>query len=136
MDVIEITRQLGKAIQADERYAKFVVAREANEKDDALNELVGKMQLIHMSYQHEASKEDANEQKLEAYEEEFMGIREQIMANENMKNYEAARAEIDAMMNYIVGLLTECVRGEDPETCEPPKEHECGGECSSCGGCH
>lgn len=136
MDVIEITRQLGKAIQADDRYAKFVVAREANEKDDALNELVGKMQLVHMSYQHEASKEDANEQKLEAYEEEFMGIREKIMANENMKNYEAARAEIDAMMNYIVGLLTECVRGEDPETCEPPKEHECGGECSSCGGCH
>lgn len=137
MDVIEITRQLGKAIQADERYAKFVVAREANEKDDALNELVGRMQLVHMSYQHEASKEDANEQKLEAYEEEFMGIREKIMANENMKNYEAARAEIDAMMNYIVGLLTECVRGEDPETCEPPKEHECGGECSSCGGgCH
>ena len=124
MDVIEITRQLGKAIQADDRYAKFVVARE------------GKMQLVHMSYQHEASKEDANEQKLEAYEEEFMGIREKIMANENMKNYEAARAEIDAMMNYIVGLLTECVRGEDPETCEPPKEHECGGECSSCGGCH
>ena len=136
MDVIEITRQLGKAIQADDRYAKFVVAREANEKDDALNELVGKMQLVHMSYQHEASKEDANEQKLEAYEEEFMGIREKIMANENMKVYEAARAEIDAMMNYIVGLLTECVRGEDPETCEPPKEHECGGECSSCGGCH
>ncbi len=136
MDVIAITRELGKAIQADERYAKFVVAREANEKDDALNELVGKMQLVHMSYQHEASKEDANEQKLEAYEEEFMGIREKIMANENMKNYEAARAEIDAMMNYIVGLLTECVRGEDPETCEPPKEHECGGECSSCGGCH
>ena len=136
MDVIEITRQLGKAIQADDRYAKFVVAREANEKDDALNELVGRMQLVHMSYQHEASKEDANEQKLEAYEEEFMGIREKIMANENMKNYEAARAEIDAMMNYIVGLLTECVRGEDPETCEPPKEHECGGECSSCGGCH
>ncbi len=136
MDVIAITRELGKAIQADERYAKFVVAREANEKDDALNELVGRMQLVHMSYQHEASKEDANEQKLEAYEEEFMGIREKIMANENMKNYEAARAEIDAMMNYIVGLLTECVRGEDPETCEPPKEHECGGECSSCGGCH
>ncbi len=41
MDVIEITRQLGKAIQADDRYAKFVVAREANEKDDAPNELVG-----------------------------------------------------------------------------------------------
>lgn len=137
MDIIKLTRELGKAIQADDRYAKFVEAREANEKDDALNELVGKMQLVHMSYQHEASKEDANEQKLQAYEDEFMGLREQIMANPNMAAYESARAGIDEMMNYIVGILTECIKGEDPETCEPPQEHSCGGECSSCGGgCH
>ena len=137
MDIIKLTRELGKAIQADERYAKFVAARETNEKDDELNELIGKMQLIHMSYQHEASKEDANEQKLTAYEEEFMSIREKIMNNQNMINYEKARMDIDEMMNYIVAILTECIKGEDPETCEPPQEHSCGGNCSSCGSdCH
>ncbi len=137
MEIIKLTRELGKAIQADERYAKFVAARETNEKDDELNELIGKMQLIHMSYQHEASKEDANEQKLTAYEEEFMSIREKIMNNQNMINYEKARMDIDEMMNYIVAILTECIKGEDPETCEPPQEHSCGGNCSSCGSdCH
>ena len=137
MEIIKLTRELGKAIQADERYAKFVAARETNEKDDELNELIGKMQLIHMSYQHEASKEDANEQKLTAYEEEFMSIREKIMNNQNMINYEKARMDIDEMMNYIVAILTECIKGEDPETCEPPQEHSCGGNCSSCSSdCH
>ena len=137
MDIIKLTRELGKAIQADDRYAKFVAARETNEKDDELNELIGKMQLIHMSYQHEASKEDANEQKLTAYEEEFMSIREKIMNNQNMINYEKARMDIDEMMNYIVAILTECIKGEDPETCEPPQEHSCGGNCSSCNSdCH
>jgi cell fate (sporulation/competence/biofilm development) regulator YlbF (YheA/YmcA/DUF963 family) len=137
MEIIKLTRELGKAIQADERYAKFVAARETNEKDDELNELIGKMQLIHMSYQHEASKEDANEQKLTAYEEEFMSIREKIMNNQNMINYEKARMDIDEMMNYIVAILTECIKGEDPETCEPPQEHSCGGNCSSCNSdCH
>lgn len=137
MEIIKLTRELGKAIQADERYAKFVAARETNEKDDELNELIGKMQLIHMSYQHEASKEDANEQKLTAYEEEFMSIREKIMNNQNMINYEKARMDIDEMMNYIVAILTECIKGEDPETCEPPQEHSCSGNCSSCGSdCH
>ncbi|MBO5361156.1 MAG: YlbF family regulator [Clostridia bacterium] len=137
MEIIKLTRELGKAIQADERYAKFVAARETNEKDDELNELIGKMQLIHMSYQHEASKEDANEQKLTAYEEEFMEIREKIMSNQNMINYEKARMDIDEMMNYIVAILTECIKGEDPETCEPPQEHSCSGNCSSCGSdCH
>lgn len=137
MDIIKLTRELGKAIQADDRYAKFVAARETNEKDDELNELIGKMQLIHMSYQHEASKEDANEQKLTAYEEEFMALREKIMNNQNMIDYEKARMDIDEMMNYIVAILTECIKGEDPETCEPPQEHSCGGNCSSCSSdCH
>ena len=101
MDIIKLTRELGKAIQQDERYLKFVAAREANEADTELNDLVGKMQLIHMSYQHEASKEDANEQKLQAYEEEFMGIREKIIANPNMANYEAARMAIDKSIGGI-----------------------------------
>ena len=137
MDIIKLTRELGKAIQADERYAKVVAAREVNEKDDELNELIGRMQLTHMSYQHEASKEDANEQKLTAYEEEFMGLREKILNNQNMINYEKARMDIDEMMNYIVAILTECIKGEDPETCEPPQEHSCGGNCSSCNSdCH
>ena len=95
------------------------------------------MQLVHMSYQHEASKEDANEQKLTAYEEEFMALREKIMNNQNMIDYEKARMDIDEMMNYIVAILTECIKGEDPETCEPPQEHSCGGNCASCGSdCH
>ena len=137
MDIIKLTRELGKAIQADERYAKFVEARETNEKDDELNELISRMQLVHMSYQHEASKEDAKEDKLSAYEEEFMSLRDKIMNNQNMINYEKARMDIDEMMNYIVAILTECIKGEDPETCEPPKEHTCGGNCSSCSSdCH
>ena len=108
MDIIKLTRELGKAIQADERYAKFVAARETNEKDDELNELIGKMQLIHMSYQHEASKEDANEQKLTAYEEEFMALREKIMNNQNMVNYEKARMDIDEMPAHepVLSIVT------------------------------
>lgn len=61
MDIIKLTRELGAAIQQDERYAKFQAAQKANEEDKELNELMGKIQLVHMSYQHEASKEDANE---------------------------------------------------------------------------
>ena len=55
MDIIKLTRELGAAIQQDERYAKFQAAQKANEEDKELNELMGKIQLVHMSYQHEAS---------------------------------------------------------------------------------
>ena len=71
MDVIELTRQLGAAIQKDERYLAFHEARRVNEADTDLNDLINKIQRIHMSYQHEAAKDEANEEKLQAYDKEF-----------------------------------------------------------------
>ena len=55
MTVIELTRQLGAAIQEDARYKEYEAARKANEADDALNELIGKINLIQLNYQNEAS---------------------------------------------------------------------------------
>lgn len=137
-NVIALTRKLGAAIQEDDRYLAFSAAREANANDSALNELIGKINLVQLSYQQEAEKgDDANEQKLSAYDEEFNGLYREVMLNANMVKYEAARTEVDEMMNYLVQILSLCVNGDDPETCEPPKEeHHCEGECSSCGGCH
>ena len=137
MDVIAKARELGALLQQDERYTAFIEAQKASEEDTELNELLARIQLIQMSFQHEAQKEDKNEQKLEAYDKEFGEIYTKIMANPHMAAYQAARAEIDNLMNYINGIFALCLQGEDPATCEPQQEkHECGGECSSCGGCH
>ncbi len=137
MDVIAKARELGALLQQDERYTAFVAAQKASEEDTELNELLARIQLIQMSFQHEAQKEDKNEQKLEAYDKEFGEIYTKIMANPNMAAYQAARTEIDNLMNYINGIFALCLQGADPATCEPQQEqHECGGECSSCGGCH
>ncbi len=135
MDLIKMARELGAAIQQDERYLRFMETHATNEQDDALNELIGKIQLVHMSYQHEASKDDANEDKLKAYDEEFNGLYSEVMSNPNMRAYENARGEIDELMKTITGILTLCVRGEDPMTCDPSEQPSCGGECGSCGGC-
>lgn len=137
MDIIAKARELGAMLQQDERYVKLMEAQKVNEADDALNELIAKIQLVQLSFQQEAGKEDRNEQKLEAYDKEFGQIYTQIMANPNMQAYEAARAEIDKLMQYITGIFALCLQGEDPATCEPKEEHEhnCGGECSSCSGC-
>lgn len=138
MDIIKLTRELGAAIQQDERYLKFTKAKEANENDQELNDLMGKIQLVQMNYQVEASKEAPDAEKMHAFEEEFNDVYTKLMDNEKMQTYDAARAEVDEMMNYIMQILGLCVNGADPATCEPPKpeEHSCGGSCSSCSGCH
>ena len=135
MELEKMARQLGAAIQQDEAYLNFEKARVANEADEELNALMGKIRLIQMSYQVEAGKPEPDEGKMESYNQEFQGIYSQIMANKNMQAYEEARQAVDEMMNYLTGILALCVNGEDPETCDPKEhEHECGGECSSCGG--
>lgn len=131
MSLEKLTRELGKAIQQDERYLAMQKAIEANEKDTALNELMSKIQLIQVSYQHEASKEEPDEGKMQAYDEEFRGVYTQIMMNPNMQAYEKARKDIDELMNYLTGILAMCVNGDDPDTCEPTA-HSCGGDCSGC----
>ncbi len=133
MSLEKLTRELGKAIQQDERYLAMQKAIEANEKDTALNELMSKIQLIQVSYQHEASKEEPDEGKMKAYDEEFRGVYTEIMMNPNMQAYEKARQDIDELMNYLTGILAMCVNGDDPDTCDP-KAHQCGGDCSGCHG--
>ena len=68
MTVIEITRQLGAAIQQDERYKQYEEARKVNEADDELNNLIGKINLLQLNYQQEASKgDDADAAKMLLY---------------------------------------------------------------------
>lgn len=136
-DVIKLARELGAAIQQDERYKSFEQARKANEGDDALNDLIGKLNLIQMNYNQEMQKETPDQTAVAGYDKEFREVYTQVMANKNMINYETARHEVDDMMNYLIGILSLCVNGEDPATCEPHRHDEgCTGSCSSCGGCH
>lgn len=137
MTVIELTRQLGAAIQQDERYKTYEEARKANEADDALNELIGKINLIQMSYQNEASKGDeADAEKMEGFAKEFEQLYREVMLNGNMVKFEAAKTAVDDMMNEIMGILACCIDGQDPATCTPQQEHHCDGSCGSCDGCH
>ncbi len=136
MDVIEITRQLGEAIQQDERYIAFMEAKRANEEDMELNAMIGKLNLVQMAYQNESGKEAPDDKKLDDMDKEFRQLYGDIMLNENMKRYEEKKQVVDDMMNYLIGILSQCVNGADPATCEPVSaDGECTGSCSTCGGC-
>mgnify|MGYP000485429030 CR=1 FL=1 len=64
MELEKLARQLGAAIQQDKVYLDFQEAMKKNEEDAALNELMGKIKLLQMSYQHEASQETPDEKSL------------------------------------------------------------------------
>ena len=134
MDVIELTRQLGAAIQADEKYQKFAAAKKAADEDDTVQAQLAEIEKIRTEYQEAAMAENPDDARLSKLDQEFQMAYAGFMGSETMESYENARAELDAMMNYIMQILYLCVNGEDPATCEP-HEDDCGGECSACAGC-
>ena len=45
MDIIAMARELGKAIQQDERYKRIDAAKKANDEDQALQDLIVKFNM-------------------------------------------------------------------------------------------
>lgn len=140
MGMIETLRQLGKDIQADERYAALMGAAAKNDADADLQEKIGRMNLLMMNYNQEAEKGDeADQKKIGEMNNQYSAIYAEIMANENMANYQAVQGEVEKMANYISQMMGLFLNGADPETCEPKPEaeHSCGESgCSSCSGCN
>ena len=135
MDIIEMTRELGRALQNDERYIAMVTARQASDEDQALQEAIGEFNLKRMAISNEAQKDDRNEETLQRLNAEFHAVYQKIMENEHMLRYNDAKNEFDALLQRMTGILSLCADGEDPETCDYDAA-SCGGNCSSCAGCH
>lgn len=66
MELEKLARQLGAAIQQDKVYLDFEAARKANDADEELNALMGKIRLIQLSYQQEAARKNPTKQKWKA----------------------------------------------------------------------
>ena len=134
MTVIELTRELGKAIQADPRYKEYNDARIANDADEELQKLIGEFNMGRMQLNREMSKTDKDQDKIAEMNQHIRDIYAQIMSNEHMAVYNDTKAAFDDMMLEIQNIITLCANGEDPATCEP--KSNCTGSCATCGGCH
>lgn len=138
MTVIDAARQLGAVVQTDARYIEYVKAKKANDADDELQRLIGEFNLIRQNLSMETNKEpeEVDGEKIKELNSKMQSAYEEIMANENMAMFTAAKQGMDKLMSEINTILTYSVEGMDPATCpsEPPAA-ECTGSCSSCGGC-
>lgn len=134
MDIISLARQLGHAIQEHEAYKRLEEAKVANDNDEALQAQIGEFNLKRIQLNEEASKTQADEEKISALNSELMEIYNKVMENEHMIAYNDAKQEVDAFMNHINAIIVGAVNGENPDEIE--LSNGCGGSCASCGGCH
>lgn len=134
MDVIELTRELGKAIQADERFVRYNKARLANDNDTDLQNSIGQFNIKRMELEKAVGDENKDQEKVKVLNEELRKLYGDIMSSAAMVEYNTAKALLDQMMNEVNTILTKTLDGEDPATCDT--DAGCTGSCSTCGGCH
>lgn len=134
MDVIKTARELGKAIQQDERFIRYAKAKLANDNDEDLQNAIGNFNVKRMELEKAAGEENKDEEKIKTLNEELRTIYGEIMASAPMVEYNTAKAHLDQMMNEVNIVLSKSLDGEDPETLTV--ESGCTGSCSTCGGCH
>ena len=134
MDIIAMARKLGAMLQQDDRYTAYHLAKQANDQDEDLQKLIGEFNLKRMELNAEMSKPDKDRDKLTALDGKIKELYGQIMANKNMAVFNNVKNAMDELLSQINMIITMSANGEDPATCSV--EHSCGGNCSSCGGCH
>ncbi len=99
MDAIQAVRELGKAIQADERYIEYARAKKVNDEDAELQNLIGEFNLIRQNAAMEYNKpeEEQNKEKLTKLNADMQEAYEKVMANENMAMFTVAKAGMDEL---------------------------------------
>lgn len=134
--ILELTKDLARELQMDERFIRTQMAQAAADEDATLQAMIGDFNLKRMALGKETAKDDdaKDPEKLKKLDEELRAVYAQIMENENMKNYNIAKSGLDELMNGVSRILTLAAQGIDPDSAD--MEASCSGNCSSCGGCH
>lgn len=137
MEMMQLTKDFAKKLQQDARLVRMEKAKEANDNDQTLQDLIGKFNLKKIEINSEVQKEDKNEETLKKLDDEIKALYQTIMSNVNMVEFDAAKQDIDDLMDFINRVITASVNGEDVDLVPEKEESHCGSGCGSCSsGCH
>jgi cell fate (sporulation/competence/biofilm development) regulator YlbF (YheA/YmcA/DUF963 family) len=133
MDVITMARELGAALQKSDEYTAYMLAKTAADEDQELQGMIGDFNLKKLALSAEVQKQEKDQEKLTALNDEVRSVYGQIMAHPTMLAYNTTKNELDRMLNFIQQIVVYSANGEDPFTVQ--EETSCGGDCSGCSGC-
>ncbi len=135
MDVIELTRELGKKIQQEEAFIKYHAAKQNADNDQELQRIINEFdkKRTELSELSELPEEERSKDKVQEISREMRRTYGEIMSNQSMINYNDAKDEFDIIMNRISAIIQKSFEGEDPETAD--YSASCSGSCATCGGC-
>ena len=129
-DLTKLAHELGEAIEASEEFKKYNEAKALQETDSELQMFIGEYNLRRMQLMTELQKDQAEqkEEDLNSMRDQMNAAYDKVIAHPIMKQFSEASEALQEMVNGVYQIINFHVTGEEP--------HSCGGNCSSCSGCH
>ena len=134
MDMIAMAREIGRAIQQDERYIRATEGANNVNSSEKLAKMVNEFNDMRNQIEFLAAQgADANNEEVMALDEKMRTLYDDINSEPVMMEYTAARMEFETFVNHIIKIITGAANGENPDEIEMDT---CGGSCDHCSGCH
>ena len=108
MDVIQMTRELGKAIQQDERYIIYNLAKQVNDDDKELQEEIAKFENLRNDMRETMSVENPDFDRINAIDKETKALYQKIMSNPNMISFNKAQTALEELISNINQIISLC----------------------------
>jgi cell fate (sporulation/competence/biofilm development) regulator YlbF (YheA/YmcA/DUF963 family) len=132
MDIITQARELGAAIQADERFVAFNEIKKSMDSDETLQSKISAFNLQRLNLDNELSKDEKDTDFMSELNNKIKALYADIMNDSKMKEYEEAKKSLETLITQINTIIEVSVNGGDPIGCDLTA---CTHNCSTCGGC-
>lgn len=138
MELIQMAREMGKEIQKSEVYKKLVEAKEKNDSDAELQDLIGQFNLKRITINNQINdNQKHDEDEMRRLDNELKDIYRKILANENMAAYndsQNADGRSDESDQHDFNVQRQWRRPANLP--QQAGNGGCSGSCASCSGCH
>jgi len=127
--VFQKTRELGDALLQSEVYTRMKAAEEKAMHNQEAAQLMSDMLERRSSIQEMMQTPNPDPAVLKRLSDEMDEIQEKLQMMDDIVELTQSRSEFNGLINQINQVLQFIVTGR-------MDDGECGGDCSSCGGCH
>lgn len=136
MELINLAREIGLAIQQDQDYTDYKICEQNVECDAELQKNIEIFNAKKSEINDEISKENSDKDVLDLLNKEIGELYEKIMTNDTMVKYNNAKQKFEETIQKINIIISGSAQGEDPYAINVDELSSCGGNCSGCSGCH
>ena len=128
-DIIDFAIDFAKKIQETKEYKDLQQAKKNNDNDENLTKKIVEYNILRNDVENIIREEKYDEKDIDNKNVEIKKKYDEIMSNENMKNFNEKSDILNNLMNRIHSILVGAVNVKEIDRCYADEKYDCG----SCG---